>query len=248
MNQLKTRFLCFENAAQPRFQNMILDCIQFSIRTLISFFKSILKMRIFALIRPLWAFWRALCLGTFQRSLLWVAIATVTWLSLGTPTALAGLKDDRYDGNIFPLYAGNGSLVPPRFSLSEALKRPRPALVFYYLDDSQDCKEYASVISQLDAFYGRAADFIALNVDTIQPKNTYEPTEPGFYYSGFVPQTMIIDESGQVVFNESGSAPFEKVDDAFREVFNLLPRSESVELKRRQANEINVELVSPDVK
>ncbi|NBD32643.1 MAG: thioredoxin family protein, partial [Cyanobacteria bacterium] len=39
-----------------------------------------------------------------------VALACWLWLM---PSAIAGLDDDRYDGNIFALYAGNGSLVPP---------------------------------------------------------------------------------------------------------------------------------------
>ncbi|NET54244.1 MAG: thioredoxin family protein, partial [Merismopedia sp. SIO2A8] len=39
-------------------------------------------------------------------------------LLLGTPPALAGLDDDRFDGNIFALYGGNGSLVPPRITLA----------------------------------------------------------------------------------------------------------------------------------
>ncbi|MBF2098511.1 MAG: thioredoxin family protein, partial [Gloeomargaritaceae cyanobacterium C42_A2020_066] len=57
------------------------------------------------------------------------------------PAAEAGLKDDRYDGNIFALYAGNGSLVPPRVTLADALGRPdRATVLVLYLDDSQDCK------------------------------------------------------------------------------------------------------------
>ena len=36
--------------------------------------------------------------------------------------AWASLDNDRYDGNIFALYAGNGSLVPPRITLAERAK------------------------------------------------------------------------------------------------------------------------------
>ncbi|MDB9457882.1 thioredoxin family protein, partial [Dolichospermum circinale CS-545/17] len=32
--------------------------------------------------------------------------------------AIAGIKDDRYDGNIFVIYAGNGSLVPAKETLA----------------------------------------------------------------------------------------------------------------------------------
>lgn len=173
---------------------------------------------------------------------LWVAASL---LLMGQP-AHASLTDDRYDGNIYPLYAGNGSLVPPRLTLEQSLARSdRPTLLVFYIDDSRDCKQYASVLSQLDAFYGRAADFILLDVDSLPQKEQYTPTEPSYYYSGFVPQTLIFDQSGEVVLNEVGIVPFERVDDKFREVFDLLPRSESVELKRRQVNEVNTELV-PD--
>lgn len=164
---------------------------------------------------------------------------------LGVPPALAGLNDDRFDGNIFALYAGNGSLVPPRVTLAESLKRGNPTLLVFYLDDSSDCKQYSVVVSQLQAFYGRAADFILISVDAIPQKPSYAPTEPGYYYSGLVPQTVLLDQSGQVVLNAKGKIPFEQIDDVFREVFDLLPRSKSVELKRRPINEFNTELVQP---
>jgi thiol-disulfide isomerase/thioredoxin len=164
---------------------------------------------------------------------------------LGLPPALAGLNDDRFDGSIFTLYAGNGSLVPPKVPLAESLKQGKPALLVFYLDDSSDCKQYSPTVSQLQAFYGRAADFIPINVDSVPQKLSYASTEPGYYYDGFVPQTVLFDQSGQIVLNARGKIPFEQIDDVFRKVFNLLPRSESVELKRRSINEFNTELVQP---
>ncbi len=171
-------------------------------------------------------------------------LVIVSSFGLAAHPAHASLTDDRYDGNIYPLYAGNGSLVPPKFTLKQALDRSdRPTLLVFYIDDSSDCKQYSSTLSQIDAFYGRAADFILLDVDSLPQKEEYAPTEPGYYYQGFVPQTLIFDQDGDVVLNEVGTTPFETVDDAFREVFDLLPRTESVELKRRMINEINTELV-----
>jgi|SRR4028119_251485 hypothetical protein len=163
-------------------------------------------------------------------------------LLLGAPPALAGLNDDKFDGNIFALYGGNGSLVPPRMTLAESLKQHKPALLVFYVDDSSDCKQYATVVSYLQAPYGRAASFIPIDIDSLPLKSTYTPTEPGYYYEGLAPQTIVIDQKGKVVFNETGQVPYERVDDAFRKVFDLLPRSESVELKRRAYNEINSEL------
>jgi thiol-disulfide isomerase/thioredoxin len=163
-------------------------------------------------------------------------------LLLGTSPALAGLNDDKFDGNIFALYAGNGSLIPPRESLAESLKRNKPALLVFYLEDSRDCKQYVPVISQIQSPYGRAVSFIPINIDSLPLKSTYKPTEPGYYYKGLVPQTVVIDQKGKVVLNETGQVAYERIDDVFREVFDLRPRSESVELKRRVVNEINAEL------
>ncbi|MBW4469488.1 MAG: thylakoid membrane photosystem I accumulation factor [Stenomitos rutilans HA7619-LM2] len=161
---------------------------------------------------------------------------------LGASPALAGLKDDRYDGEIFTLYAGNGSLVPPKFTLGEALKRDRPAMLVLYLDDSSDCKAYTAVVSQVQAYYGKAADLLPIRVDSIPTKTTYAATEPGHYYKGLVPQTILFDATGKVVLDEAGVVPFETLDTKLREVFDLLPRTETLELKRRQVNEVTTEL------
>lgn len=176
------------------------------------------------------------------RRFLSVFLLLVCLLSLSMSPAFAGLKDDRYDGNIFVVYAGNGSLVPPRATLATALKEHKPALLVFYVDDSSDCKEYAIVVSRLQAFYGAATEIIPVNVDTILPTQTYNSTEPGYYYSGAVPQIALFDQSGKVVLNKTGQVPYEEVDDRLREVFDLLPCSQSVELKRRSFNELNSEL------
>ncbi|AFZ60588.1 thylakoid membrane photosystem I accumulation factor [Anabaena cylindrica FACHB-243] len=156
--------------------------------------------------------------------------------------ALAGMKDDRYEGNIFVVFAGNGSLVPPRQTLAQTLAQHKPAILAFYVDDSKDCKQYAVYISQTQAFYGRGAEIIPINVDTIPSKENYEPTEPGYYYSGVVPQVVLFDQSGKVIMNKKGQVPFEEIDDKFREVFDLLPRDQSIEFKQRSFNEYSSEL------
>ena len=156
--------------------------------------------------------------------------------------AIAGIDDDRYDGNIFVVYAGNGSLVPPAQTLEQTLAEHKPAILTFYVENSSDCKQYAIVVSQLQAFYGRAAEIIPINVDAIPPQKSYKPTEPGYYYSGEVPQVVVFDQSGKVVLNKKGQVPYEDIDDRLREVFDLLPRTESVRLKRRSFNELSSEL------
>lgn len=180
---------------------------------------------------------------SLQRLLLGCILGLVLFFGFSTSPAFAGLTDDHFDGNIFPLYAGNGSLVPPKVTFAESLQRNQPTLLFFYVDDSSDCKQYVSVISRLDGAYGWAADFIPLRVDMLPVKASYSPDEPGYYYKGAVPQTVVFDQSGKVVLDARGSVPYEQIDDVLREVFNLLPRSESVELKRRMVNELSTEVV-----
>ncbi|MCT0254023.1 MULTISPECIES: thylakoid membrane photosystem I accumulation factor [unclassified Synechocystis] len=158
-------------------------------------------------------------------------------------TAIAALEDDRYDGNIFVVYAGNGSLVPPRLNLRESFDRKLPVILVYYLDDSRDCKQYAFIVSRMQEFYGRAASIIPVSVDGIPDQKRFRRDEPGYYYSGGVPQTVILDKNGKKVFDAQGVLKFEVVDDVLRDLFDLLPRSESVELQQRTYNEFNSELV-----
>lgn len=171
-----------------------------------------------------------------------ILVAAAVWWGTIAPVA-ASIDDDRLDGNIFVVYAGNGSLVPSKLSLAQSLERKLPAILVYYLDDSRDCKQYAFAVSRMQEFYGRAASIIPINVDSLSPQTRYQPEEPGYYYKGFVPQTVILDSSGKVVFDEKGAIAYEQVDDALREVFDLLPRSQSVSLKRRTFNEFNSELI-----
>ncbi len=161
----------------------------------------------------------------------------------GIPPAMANIDDDRLDGNIFVVYAGNGSLVPAKLSLKDSLQREMPTVLVYYLDDSRDCKQFAIVVSRIQEFYGRAANIIPISVDSIPVKDTYTKQESGYYYQDAIPQTVILDGEGNKVFDGKGQVAYEAVDDVLREVFDLLPRSESVELRRRTVNEFNEELV-----
>ncbi|MEA5509215.1 thylakoid membrane photosystem I accumulation factor [Crocosphaera sp. UHCC 0190] len=168
------------------------------------------------------------------------------WLMLGLwgiCPASASVDDDRLDGNIFVVYAGNGSLVPAKLTLMDSLKREMPTVLVFYLDDSRDCKQFALIVSRIQEFYGRAANIIPVSVDGIPVKDNYTPQEAGYYYKGAVPQTVVLDQQGKLIFDGKGQVRYEAVDDVLREVFNLLPRSQSVELKRRTFNEFNGELV-----
>ncbi|MGL4883992.1 MAG: thylakoid membrane photosystem I accumulation factor [Waterburya sp.] len=164
---------------------------------------------------------------------------TISFFPWFTSPALASINDDRYEGNIFILFGGNGSLVPPRIDLATSLKRGKPAILVFYVDDSSDCKQFSGLINQVQEFYGKAASIIPVSVDSFVEQAKYTPNEPAYYYSGVVPETVILDQKGKVVYDGKGQVPYEEIDDVLREVFDLLPRSESLVLKRRSFNEFN---------
>lgn len=174
----------------------------------------------------------------------WLGLILLLW-GFWTAPSWAGLQDDHYDGNIFALYAGNGSLVPPKVTLEKSRQSDRATLLLFYVNDSRDCKQFASTISQLQGYYGRVTDFIAVNVDALPFGAQFSPAEAGYYYKSRVPQTLIFDRQGQLRQEFIGVVPFETLDDTLRAVFDLLPRAESLELRPRAVNEINVELVPP---
>ena len=177
-----------------------------------------------------------LSLARLSICLLIMTASLGTWW---TTPALATIDDDRYEGNIYILFGGNGSLVPPRMDLPTSLKREKPAILVFYVDDSRDCKQFSLEVTRLQEFYGRAASIIPVTVDSFIDKDQYTPEEPAYYYHGVVPETVILDQKGKVVYDGKGQVPYEEMDDVLREVFDLLPRSESEVLKRRSFNEFN---------
>jgi hypothetical protein len=171
------------------------------------------------------------------RLLLLVACFLLTgWLS---PPAHALLNDDRYDGNIFALYGSNGGMVPPRVSLRQAKEQGIPALLVYYIDDSSDCKRYAATLSSLQVRYGRAVYFIPYSVDSLLPGD-----ERGQYYSGRVPQTLLFDSQGKLVYHSIGNRPITEVENAIRALFQLDPLPPGV-IQAKPFNEIQTGFFTP---
>ena len=125
---------------------------------------------------------------------------------------------DSYDGNIFPIYAGNGSLVPPQTSLKESIQNKRVSILFFYLDDSADSKALAPVIAGLDLIWKNNIDIIPLTTDELQNKVYTDPLEEGFYWNGYIPQTIILDETGSVKFDKTGQIDFDEVNKIISEI------------------------------
>ena len=132
----------------------------------------------------------------------WILIALIF---LSPFKANASRDTDSYDGNIFPIYAGNGSIVPPQTTLEESLKNKRVSVLFFYLDDSSDSKAMAPIISGLDLIWRNNIDIIALTTDELQDKEKSDlRNEPNYYWNGLIPQTIILNSDGEVKYDENG--------------------------------------------
>ena len=119
--------------------------------------------------------------------------------------AYASRDSNSYDGNIFPIYAGNGSIVPPQTTLEESLKNGRASVLFFYLDDSSDSKAMAPIISGLDLIWRNNIDLIALTTDELQSNSSKtDSNQPNYYWNGLIPQTIILDNNGEVKFDKNG--------------------------------------------
>ena len=132
--------------------------------------------------------------------------------------ANAARDNDSYDGNIFPIYAGNGSIVPPKTTLKESLKNKRTSVLFFYLDDSSESKAMAPVISGLDLLWRENIDIIALTTDELQnEEDLKEPDQPNFYWNGLIPQTIILDGNGEIKFYQNGMVDFGELNNIISE-------------------------------
>ena len=133
--------------------------------------------------------------------------------------ANASRDSNSYDGNIFPIYAGNGSIVPPQTTLEESLKNKRISVLFFYLDDSSDSKAMAPIISGLDLIWRNNIDLIAITTDELQSKtSTSDTNKPNYYWNGLIPQTLILDSTGEVKFNKNGMVNIEDLNKVIGEL------------------------------
>ena len=126
------------------------------------------------------------------------------------------------DGNIFPIYAGNGAIVPPQTTLEESLKNNRITVLFFYLDDSSDSKAMAPIISGLDLIWRNNIDLIALTTDEFQSATTkIDLKQPNYYWNGLIPQTIILDKNGEVKFDKNGMVNIDDLNKIIGELIGI---------------------------
>jgi hypothetical protein len=170
---------------------------------------------------------------------LWIGLT-----GLGVQPASAALTNNTYDGNIYALYAGNGSLVPPRGTLAQAMADHRPAAVIYYLDDDAASKQFSPVVSELQRLWGNRIELIPLVIDPLQNRATEGPTDPATYWSGVIPQVVVFDPDGKVVFNASGSVEVDRINDGLSMATGIPLPEGGTTSTTVSFNELNAEVVS----
>ena len=146
---------------------------------------------------------------------------------------------DSYDGNIYPIYAGNGSLVPPQSTLSESLKNERTSVLVFYLDDSSTSKQFAPVVSGIKLLWSSSVDLIPLSIDELDNDDQTTFTDPGYYWHGKIPQTVILDGKGNVLLDEEGQVSFDQLNDAITKGTGL--KKPDFDLEVKSFNEYNSE-------
>ena len=153
--------------------------------------------------------------------------------------SFAARDTNSYDGNIYPIYAGNGSLVPPPTTLENSLRNNRTSILVFYLDDSATSKSFAPVVSGIKLLWSSSVDLIPLTTDELQNKETDDPSDPAFYWHGKIPQVVIIDGDGNVLLDQEGQVVIEEINDAISSATGLEPPEFEITIK--SFNEYNSE-------
>jgi hypothetical protein len=164
-------------------------------------------------------------------------------VGLGSRPAQASLTSNSYDGNIYALYAGNGSLVPPRSSLAQALADHRTTVVVYYLDDDASSKQFAPVVSELQRLWGNSIELIPLVTDPLQNRPDRGPTDPAHYWHGRIPQLVVFNPDGKVLLDAEGQVGLDTINDAVSQATGITIPEEFRRSTTVSINELNAEMV-----
>ena len=179
---------------------------------------------------------------SIMRSVLRTLIAAGLCLLLLASPSDAARDTDSYDGNIFALYAGNGSLVPPATTLKDALAKERTSVIVFYLDDSSTSKIFAPVVSELQRLWGREVDLLPFTTDAFQGDNSQDPAYLATYWHGTIPQVVVIDGKGKILLDEDGQVPLEAINAAISAATGIeAPAQGSTTIS---FNELNTEVLS----
>ena len=148
-------------------------------------------------------------------------IGLIFLVFISVQPAYAARDTNSFDGNIFPIYAGNGSMVPPASSISKSINNKRTSVIFYYLDDSATSKQYAPVISGLKLLWTTSIDIIPITIDELQGVSTNNKNDPAYYWHGNIPQVVILNGDGEVELDKEGQIPIDQLNEAISKASGL---------------------------
>ncbi|WP_269623018.1 thylakoid membrane photosystem I accumulation factor [Prochlorococcus marinus] len=150
---------------------------------------------------------------------------------LTTQPVIAARDTDSFDGNIYPIYAGNGSLVPPQSTLRDSIKNNRTSVIIFYLDDSSASKMFAPVVSGLKLLWTSTIDLIPLTIDEFQEKESDDPLDESYYWHGNIPQVVVINGNGEVLLDSEGQVSLKEINKAISNATGLEPPDFTVSIK-----------------
>ena len=168
-----------------------------------------------------------------------IFISLLLLLFISVNPAYSARDTNSYDGNIYPIYAGNGSLVPPQSTLSESLKNERTSVLVFYLDDSSTSKEFAPVVSGIKLLWSSSIDLIPLSIDELDNNEEKTFKDPGYYWHGKIPQIVILDGKGNVLLDREGLVSFDDINNAITKGTGL--KKPDFDLTVKSFNEYNSE-------
>ena len=142
----------------------------------------------------------------------------------------AARDTNSFDGNIFPIYAGNGSLVPPASTIEKSIQNNRTSVIVFYLDDSSASKEFAPVVSGLKLLWSSAIDLIPLTTDELDLTSDSK-YNPAYYWHGKIPQTIVLNGKGDILLDQEGQVEIETINQAISKATGTKAPNFSVTIK-----------------
>ena len=96
----------------------------------------------------------------------------------------------------------------------------------------------APIISGLDLIWRNNIDIIALTTDELQNKEkSDQPNEPNYYWNGLIPQTIIINGNGEVIYDKNGMINIDELNKIIGELKGI--DFEDTEFSVKSLNEYN---------